>query len=77
MAGTLSGGKLAAKTNKERYGEDFFKVQGRKGGLVKGTRGGFASVCKCKTYSEEHLKARCSGYKGGRISKRGKDKKKW
>ena len=31
MAGTISGGKLAAKTNKEKYGEDFYKAKVPKG----------------------------------------------
>jgi Stress-induced bacterial acidophilic repeat motif. len=41
MPGTINGGKSAAETNKERYGEDFYKNIGRKGGL-KSRGGGFA-----------------------------------
>lgn len=42
MGGTVEGGKQAAATNKERYGDGFYKAIGRKGGkLSKG--GGFAS----------------------------------
>lgn len=32
MAGTIAGGKKAAKTNLERQGEDFYSRIGRKGG---------------------------------------------
>ena len=64
MSGTKAGGKKAAKTNKERYGEDFYKVQGAKGGR-NGHTGGFASNREL---------ARIAGAKGGRISRRGKAK---
>lgn len=42
MSGTTAGGKKAAKTNKKRYGKDFYKIQGSKGGR-KGHTGGFAA----------------------------------
>ena len=42
MSETVSGGKLAAKTNKERHGEDFYNIQGAKGGRVTGVKKGFA-----------------------------------
>ena len=42
MAGTKAGGLKAAATNKQRYGEDFYKVNGAKGGRA-GHTGGFAS----------------------------------
>lgn len=41
MAGTKEGGLQAAKTNKKKYGEDFYKIIGKKGGHL-GTGGGFA-----------------------------------
>lgn len=72
ISGNVSGGKAAAKTNKKRHGKNFYKDIGKLGGSVKGTKGGFASVCQCDIYSGEHLKARCSGAKGGLISRRGK-----
>lgn len=40
MAGTVAGGKLAAATNKEKYGEDFYSKIGSKGGR-NGRTGGF------------------------------------
>ena len=40
MAGTKKGGILAAKTNKERYGEGFYARIGAIGGK-RGTTGGF------------------------------------
>lgn len=62
MAGTKSGGIKARQTNYEKYGKDFYRNIGRKGGR-NGHTGGFAS--------DPEL-ARRAGAKGGRISKRGK-----
>lgn len=64
MAGTKTGGKKAAQTNKERYGENFYKEIGAIGGQ-RGRTGGF--------FANREL-ARIAGAKGGRISKRGKAK---
>ena len=61
MVGTRAGGLKAAKTNKERNGEDFFSRIGKKGGQ-NGHTGGFAS---------SHERAVEAGRKGGKISKRG------
>ena len=65
MVGTKAGGKKASKTNRERYGDDFYRKIGTKGGH-NGHTGGFAS---------NRALARIAGAKGGRISKRGKSKK--
>lgn len=62
MAGTITGGKNAAKTNKERHGSDFYARIGALGGQNSKT-GGF--------YANREL-AREAGRKGGRISKRRK-----
>ena len=62
MAGSKAGGLKAAKTNKERYGEDRYARIGRKGGQ-NGHTGGFASNPEL---------AKIAGAKGGRISKRGR-----
>lgn len=64
MAGTKSGGQKAAETNRKKYGTDFYRNIGRKGGK-NGHTGGFAA---------NHELARIAGAKGGRISKRGKAK---
>lgn len=61
MAGTKAGGKKAAQTNMEKYGDDFYASIGRKGGR-NGHTGGFASNPEL---------AREAGRKGGRISRRG------
>lgn len=65
MAGTPEGGKVAAATNKAKYGPDFYKNIGAKGGR-NGHTGGF--------FANREL-ARIAGEKGGRISRRGKSKK--
>lgn len=62
MAGTKSGGKAAAETNKKKYGADFYARIGAMGGK-KGRTGGF--------YANREL-ARIAGQKGGRISRRTK-----
>ena len=65
MAGTRAGGLKAAKTNREKNGEDFYARIGRIGGR-NGHTGGFASNPEL---------ARTAGAKGGKISRRGKAKK--
>jgi hypothetical protein len=62
MAGTKKGGEMAAKTNKKRYGSDFYAKIGAKGGK-KGTTGGFAANREL---------ARIAGRKGGLKSRRTK-----
>lgn len=66
MSGTKAGGLKAAKKNKEKFGEDFYKNLGKKGGSADHPKGrGF----------QLSGKAREAGRKGGKISKRGKAKK--
>lgn len=60
MAGTKVGGMKAAKMNKLRHGEDFYRMIGAKGGR-NGSTGGFAANPEL---------ARRAGALGGRISKR-------
>ena len=62
MSGNREGALKAAKTNRKKYGKDFYKEIGAKGGR-NGHTGGF--------YVNREL-ARVAGAKGGRISKRGK-----
>lgn len=66
MAGTKDGGKKAAATNKSRYGKDYYREMGRRGGK-NGHTGGFAA---------NPALAKIAGAKGGKISKRGKAKPK-
>jgi hypothetical protein len=42
MAGTAKGGRLAAQQNKKKYGDDFYKKIGARGGR-NGHTGGFAA----------------------------------
>ena len=66
MSGTIAGGRKAAETNKAKYGEDFYEVQGRKGGSSKhnSPRGFAYSKANGLTV---HIEA---GRKGGTISRR-------
>lgn len=64
MTGTKAGGIKARATNYERHGEDFYKRIGAKGGR-NGHTGGFASNLAL---------AKLAGAKGGRISRRGKQR---
>lgn len=61
MAGTVAGGRRAAKTNALKYGADFYARIGRKGGR-NGHTGGFAA---------DPERARIAGAKGGSKSRRG------
>ena len=65
MPGTVQGGKLAAKTNKEKYGDDFYKLMGQSGGKAKVPKG----------FAKNPELARLAGAKGGKISKRTSVKK--
>lgn len=60
MSGTKSGGLKASTTNKAKYGNDFYRIIGAKGGR-NGHTGGF--------HNNPEL-ARTAGAKGGRISRR-------
>ena len=61
MVGTKAGGKKAAATNRKKYGKDFYRELGRKGGRSSHT-GGFAANPEL---------VRIAGAKGGSISRRG------
>lgn len=60
MAGTKAGGKAAAKTNKAKYGEDYYSRMGYLGGKSRVPKG----------FSMNRELARTVGAKGGRISRR-------
>lgn len=65
MAGTSDGGKAAAKTNKDKYGPDFYKNIGADGGKSSnkelGNQGGF--------FGNPEL-ARRAGQLGGKATSR-------
>ncbi len=69
MAGSVSGGKKAAQTNKRRYGENFYVTIGALGGKTS-TGGGFGS----DTVGSDGLtgleRAQIYGRKGGQASRR-------
>lgn len=62
MAGTLAGGKKAAETNKRKYGENWYKLLGQKGGKRKVPKG----------FAINKELAREAGRKGGLVSRRGR-----
>ena len=63
MGGTVSGGIIAAETNKEKHGKDFYRRIGQKGGKVKNSNKGFGS---------NRERAKEAGRIGGTISRRTK-----
>lgn len=65
MSGTKAGGIKTAQTNYKKYGKDFYRNIGKKGGK-NGHTGGFAA---------NPALAKIAGRKGGKVSKRGKAKK--
>lgn len=65
MSGTVDGGKQAAKTNKQRYGQNFYMEIGSMGGK-KSSGGGFA---------KDPELARRAGRLGGMRSRRTKANK--
>ena len=67
MSGTKVGGAKARETNYKKHGKDFYKIIGSKGGKA---------VCsKPKGFAANPELAKRAGAIGGRISKRGKDRK--
>ena len=60
MAGTREGGLKTRETNISKYGKDYYRRIGRKGGL---------KICK-KGFATNLELARKAGAKGGRISRR-------
>lgn len=71
MAGTKEGGRRAAETNKKKYGADFYKKIGSKGGEL-GKTGGFASDKVDANGLTGRDRASKFGTVGGTISRRGK-----
>jgi hypothetical protein len=63
MAGTVKGGRLAAKKNKQNHGADFYARIGKMGGQ-KGKTGGFAAG------ESGRKRASYYGAIGGAISRR-------
>lgn len=72
MSGTPTGGKLAAKKNKEKFGEDFYKRIGKEGGKATGVPKGFASDLTGYDGLTGKQRASEAGRKGGKVSKRKK-----
>lgn len=62
MAGTKAGGQKAAKTNKEKHGEDFYRIIGSKGGQTKPS--------KPRGFAANPELAKIAGAIGGRNSTR-------
>lgn len=71
MVQTREGGRKTAQTIKEKWGSDFYREIGRKGGK-NGHTGGFASDVIGRDGLTGRERARIAGKKGGTISKRKK-----
>lgn len=74
MSGTKAGGLKARERNLEKYGPDFYKRIGSKGGKSgkgPGYKGGFASSEVGDDGLTGKQRAKIAGAKGGRISRRG------
>lgn len=71
MAGTKTGGLTAAKTNKIRYGKEFYARIGALGGK-KGKTGGYASELVGADGLTGRERARVAGRIGGLKSRRTK-----
>lgn len=71
MVQTKEGGRKTAQTIKEKWGADFYREIGRKGGK-NGHTGGFASNVIGRDGLTGKERAIIAGRKGGTISKRKK-----
>lgn len=71
MSGTRLGGKRAAETNKKKFGEDFYRNLGRKGGVARKEPGGFSSETVGRDGLTGSERAHIVGALGGRIGRRG------
>lgn len=73
MSGNKIGGQRAAVTNREKYGDDYYKVVGAIGGRVTGVRKGFA--IDDRNWLDKLLRkpsrAQRGGALGGKVSRRG------
>ena len=74
MAGNRKGGEKARVTNIKRYGEDYYKSIGSKGGKSNG-RKHRAGGAKPKGFAADPERAVEYGRRGGQISRRGKAQK--
>ena len=71
MVQTKAGSRKTAQTIKEKWGTDFYREIGRKGGK-NGHTGGFASNVIGRDGLTGKERARIAGKKGGTISRRNK-----
>lgn len=71
MVQTKAGSRKTAQTIKEKWGTDFYREIGRKGGK-NGHTGGFASDVIGRDGLTGRERAKIAGKKGGTISKRKK-----
>lgn len=69
MAGSITGGKQAAETNKKRYGKDYYVKMGAKGGAAsKGTGTAMMSREKVVEMGRKGGLVRAENYKTRRAS---------
>lgn len=70
MSGTKIGGQRAAKTNRERHGDDFYAQIGHKGGIISTPTGGFGHPKPGADGLTGPERAKIAGAKGGKKSSR-------
>lgn len=73
MTATIEGGLKAAETNKKKYGKDYYRQIGKKGG-EKSRGGGFGSDIVGEDGLTGYERAKIAGRKGGKAG-RGTTKK--
>lgn len=67
MPGTKAGSRKSKETIEQKYGKDYWKNLGKKGGSVRHP--------ETRYFTTNRAAASICGYKGGKISKRGPKKK--
>jgi len=69
MSGTIIGGKLAAATNKARYGSDFYRNMGRVGGKRTHADGAKPKGFAAMTLEKRSAAGRLGGSRSRRVAK--------
>jgi len=74
ISGSKEGGSKAAKTNKEKYGKEYYSEIGKKGAEAYRQRQALG-IASPRGFAANRELARTAGARGGKISRRGKSEK--